>query len=248
LPWPMRRSFLVPLSLLLTFVSAPDALGQARGVKVQNLPNFDLRRFHFGFLISPYNTSDFFMELKPQAPFTDSVLVIDHVKQPGFNLGIVASLNMTNNLSLRLLPSLSFQYRSLSYQFRPANSTQVARFDKPVESTYLEFPLLLKMRSDRINNFAVYVIAGGKFSIDMATKKDVDNAIDEDIVVKIERNDYSAEAGGGVDLFLPYFKLGIELKAAFGCSNVLIDDGTRFSVPLASLRTKVWALTFTFEG
>lgn len=237
------RLLIVLLAALLT---GHAAQAQAKGIKTENLPNFDLRRFHFGFLLS-YNTSDFFLAMKAQAPFTDSVLVIDHVKQPGFNLGIVASLNMTKNLSLRFLPTLSFQDRILQYQFRKSDG-KVARFDKPIESTYLEFPLLLKMRSDRINNFAVYVIAGGKFGIDMASQKDVNNDIDEDIVVKLAKYDYSAEAGGGVDMFLPYFKFGIELKAAFGFPNMLVDDGTRFSTPLQSLRTKVWVLTFTFEG
>lgn len=33
-----------------------------------------------------------------------------------------------------------------------------------MESTYLEFPILMKLRSDRINNFAVYLIGGGSFS------------------------------------------------------------------------------------
>jgi hypothetical protein len=126
-----------------------------RGIKVENLPNFDLHRFHFGFLLS-YNTSDFFLGLKPAAPFRDSLLVLDHVKQPGFNLGIVASLNMTNHLSLRFLPTLSFQDRLLQYQFRTADG-KIEYFQKPVESTYLEFPLLMKLRSDRINNFAVYL-------------------------------------------------------------------------------------------
>lgn len=237
------RLLIVLLAALLT---GHAAQAQAKGIKTENLPNFDLRRFHFGFLLS-YNTSDFFLTMKAQAPFTDSVLVIDHTKQPGFNLGIVASLNMTKNLSLRFLPTLSFQDRILQYQFRKSDG-KIARFDKPIESTYLEFPLLLKMRSDRINNFAVYVIAGGKFGIDMASQKDVNNDIDEDIVVKLAKYDYSAEAGGGVDMFLPYFKFGIELKAAFGFPNMLVDDGTRFSTPLQSLRTKVWVLTFTFEG
>jgi hypothetical protein len=31
----------------------------------------------------------------------------------------------------------------------------------------------MKLRSDRINNFAVYLLGGGKFSIDMASQKDV---------------------------------------------------------------------------
>ena len=238
-----------PLFLLAPALAACLALpatAQRGGVKVQNLPNFDLHRFHFGFLLS-YNTSDFLMTLKPRAPFTDSVLVIDHVKQPGFNLGIVASLNMTDNLSLRFLPTLAFEERILRYSFRKANG-KAANFQKPVESTFLEFPLLLKFRSDRINNFAVYLIGGGKFGIDMGTKKDVNNALDEDIVVKLAKYDYSAEVGGGIDMFLPYFKFGIELKTGIGIPNLLVDDGTRFSNPLQSLRTRTYVLTFTFEG
>src|SRR5690606_18334039 len=167
--------------------------------------------------------------------------------QPGFNLGIVASLNMTDHLSLRFLPTLAFEDRILKYSFRKADG-KVANFQKPIESTYLEFPLLLKFRSSRINNFAVYVIGGGKFGIDMASKKDVDNSIDDDIVVKLAKYDYSAEVGGGIDMFLPYFKFGIELKTGIGIPNVLVDDGTRFSNPIQSLRTKTYVLTFTFEG
>ena len=60
-----------------------------------------------------------------------------------------------------------------------------------------------RMRSDRINNFAVYVITGGKFSIDMASQKDVNNEIDDEVVVKLNKYDYSAEVGGGCDMFLP---------------------------------------------
>mgnify|MGYP001598704522 FL=1 len=131
----MRLGKLLPASLLFLGL-APQAQGQGiRGVKVQNLPNFDKHRFHFGFLLG-YNTSDFFMTLKPDSPFADSVLVIDHVKQPGFNLGIVSSLDMTPNFSLRFLPSLSFQDRNLEYVFRKADG-KTASFTKPGESTYL---------------------------------------------------------------------------------------------------------------
>jgi hypothetical protein len=236
------RSLLIGLSL----VAGSAAFGQARGIKMENLPNFDLRRFHFGFLLS-YNTSDFYMRLKTLAPFRDSLMVLEHQKQPGFNLGIVASLNINTNLSIRFLPTLSFQERLLQYKFAdPVEGEEY--FQKPVESTYLEFPLLMKFRSDRINNFAVYLLGGGKFSIDMASQKDVDQTLDDDIVIKLEKYDYSAEVGGGIDMFLPYFKFGIELKHAVGIPNLLIDDDTRFSRPVESLRSKVWVLTFTFEG
>jgi len=240
----MRHLRFLLLFVLLGPIAVPHALAQKR-VKTQNLPNFDLHRFHFGFLLS-YNTSDFFLKEKT-ASLMDSVLVIDHIAQPGFNLGIVSSLNMTPNLSLRFIPTLSFQARNLEYIFRK-NDGKVIGFKKPVESTYLEFPVVLKMRSDRINNFAVYVIAGGKVSIDMASQKDVNQKLDEQIVIKLKKLDYSAEVGGGIDLFLPYFKFGIELKTGIGIPNLLIDDGTRFSTPLQSLRSKTYVLTFTFEG
>ncbi len=234
-------------SLVLAALFLFSALASAQQrIVTENLANFDLRRFHFGFLLS-YNTSDLFVKLKPSSRFTDSLLVLDHSKQPGFNLGIVASLNVNRNLSVRFLPTLSFQERVLQYQFRKSDGNSIY-FQKPIESTYLEFPLLLKFRSDRINNFAVYVIGGGKFCIDMASQKDVNNALDDEIVVKLAKYDYAAEAGGGVDMFLPYFKFGIELKGSWGFPNLLIDDDTRFSNPIESLRSKAWVLTFTFEG
>lgn len=238
------RTLLLPILLVCAF--APMRAQHQVGVKTQNLPNFDKRKFHFGFLLS-YNTSDFFVKFDPQAPFRDSLLVMDHISQPGFNLGIVSSFNLNDHFSLRFLPSLSFQDRFLQYQFLKPDG-RIAYFQKQVESTYLEFPLLVKFRSERINNFAVYMLGGGKFGIDMASKDDVNNEIDDEIVVKLQRYDYSVEAGAGVDMFLPYFKFGVELKLGIGIPNLLIDDDTRFSRPLQSLRSKVWMLTFTFEG
>jgi len=235
-----------PLILLALLLAVPFRAQAQKRIKTENLPNFDLATFHFGFLLS-YNTADFFVERKPYDPATDTLLVLDHVKQPGFNLGIISSLNMTPNLSLRFLPTLSFQDRQLQYTFLKDNG-KTALYTKQVESTYLEFPLLLKLRSDRINNFAVYLIAGGKYSMDMASQKDVNQVLDEEIVLKLQRNDYSAEVGGGMDMFLPYFKFGVELKMGIGIPNLLINDGTRFSAPIESLRSKTYMLTFTFEG
>jgi hypothetical protein len=82
----------------------------------------------------------------------------------------------------------------------------------------------------------------------MASQKDVNNMVDDEIVIKLQRNDYSAEVGGGMDMFLPYFKFGVELKMGIGIPNVFIDDNTRFSAPIEGLRTKTWVLSFTFEG
>ena len=240
-----RRSFSVGGVLLLSAFTVRAQSGGIKGIKTENLGNFDERPLHFGFLLG-YNTSDFYMDLKAGALLGDTLLGVDHIKKPGFNLGIVSSFNMTKNFSVRFVPTLSFQERVLRYRFLSGGNQVV--YDKPIESTYIDLPVLIKFRSDRINNFAVYLVAGGKYSIDMASQKDVDNTLNEDIVVKLERNDYSAEVGGGFDMFLTYFKFGIELKHCIGIPNLHFDDGTRFSTPIDRLRSKSWVFTMTFEG
>lgn len=229
--------------LLILFSWASFAFAQK--MKAQNLRDFDNHDIHFGFLLA-YNSSDFFMELNPDYSFTDSIVSIRNFRQPGFNLGIIGSWNMNKNMSLRLLPDLSFQDRVLEYNIQK-NDTTFKIEKRRVESTFLNFPINLKLRTDRINNFAMYMIGGYQFGIDMASQKDVNNS-GENAIVKIKRLDHALQIGGGVDFFLPYFKFGIELKLSRGMKNLLIQDGTKYVEPLDVLRTKMWILSFTFEG
>lgn len=193
------------------------------------------------------NSADHIIVHEPNVLPTDSLLSVEALKQPGFNLGIIASLNLNKNISIRFLPSLSFQDRALTYTFREGpDSTSV--FDKRVESTFIDFPINFKFRTDRLNNMAVYAVAGAKYSLDMQSQKDVKNAIADEIIIKTLENDYSVEFGGGFDFFLTYFKFGIELKMAVGIPNLLVNDETQFSAPLNSLRNRTFTFTLTFEG
>ena len=113
--------------------------------------------------------------------------------------------------------------RAIDYTFvDPATNLEIV-YKKPLNSTYLDFPLLFKFRTNRIHNFAVYGITGFKYGIDMSSNIDVNNngVGEEEKVVKLEKTDFSSEVGGGVDLFLKYFKLGIEIKLASGIRNLL---------------------------
>lgn len=213
--------------------------------KAMNLRDFDNHDIHFGFLLA-YNSADFYMELKPDYTFTDSIISIQNFRQPGFNLGIIGSWNWGSNVSLRLLPDLSFQDRVIKYNVL-VNDTSIKTIEKRVESTFLNFPINLKFRTNRINNFAAYMIGGYQFGIDMASQKDVNNA-GENAIVKIKRLDHMYQIGGGFDFFLPYFKFGIELKLSKGFKNLLIQDETKYSAPLDVLRSKMWTLSLTFEG
>lgn len=217
-----------------------------KNISLDNLAKFDNRLYHFGFLLS-YNQSSFYIDRALTTSFGDSLLGIENVPQAGFNLALMASLNMTKNINLRFVPGLSFQDRGLNYRFLKADGTVDASV-KRTESVWLEFPLLLKLRTNRVHNFAAYAITGAKYNLDMQSQKDVSNTVAKDIVIKLQDRDFCIEAGGGFDFFLPYFKFSIEMKAAFGMRNLLIQENNLYTTPLQSLRTRAFVMSFCFEG
>ena len=123
---------------------------------------------------------------------------------------------------------------------------------KVLTPVYLDFPVLLKFRTNRIKNFAVYGIVGLRYGIDMSSQIDVNNSTDEEEqIIKLKKYDFGSEIGGGVDLFLEYFKLGIELKLGSGMRNMhytIPGEETKFDNAIESLKSRVWTLSFTFEG
>lgn len=224
------------------------ALGAfAQKEKPKNLPKFDGRKYHFGFMLS-FNSATYYIDYKNDYTFSDSIVNILLKRQPGFNLNIVASFNPTHNINFRFTPGLDFQERQLHYTVLE-NDTLKKNYMKKLESTYLNFPLYLKLRTDRINNFAAYAIGGAYYAIDMANNKDLNNTgALTNLTVQTKRYDWGYSVGGGFDFFLPYFKFGIELKFNVGMKNVLKSDGTYFANPLEQMRTGSWVFSFTFEG
>ncbi len=230
--------------LFFSFISL-SALAQ-KGYKPINLGSFDRRPYHFGFLLG-FNSADFYIERKADLASQDSLLSVNTDNQSGFAIGIITSLNLTKNISIRFIPTLSFEERALNYVFYTSPDV-VEVFEKRVESTYIDFPINFKFRTDRLGNFAAYAVVGSRFKLDMQSEKDVKNEVADEIIVKTDQTDFAMEFGGGADFFLPYFKFGIELKMAVGVKNLLIPEATQFSNPLESLRSRTFLVTLTFEG
>lgn len=239
----MKRALILLIGFSLLCSSA--SFGQRIGGGT-NLERFDMRQYHFGFLLS-LNTSSFFIDRRFPALANDSLLRVDNVPQSGFNLALLASYNPTKNINLRFIPGLSFQDRGLNYTFLKYDGTQES-FLKRTESVWLDFPILLKLRTNRTGNFAAYALFGAKYSLDMQSQKDVNNAVAEQIIVKLQDRDYSIDMGGGFDFFLQYFKFAIEFKTAIGIPNILLQEATPFSSPIQSLRSRSFIISMTFEG
>ncbi|HNP98366.1 MAG TPA: porin family protein [Bacteroidia bacterium] len=208
-----------------------------------NLPKYDHQPIHFGFTLG-LNSTDFRVGLIPDFKTQDSVYVVESEAVNGLNLGIVSNLRIGEYWDLRFIPALSFAQRNLLYQFKYPDSTG-ANNVKNIESTYLEFPLDLKFKSKRVTNYRVYVLAGGRYSIDMVSQAKVRDK-DKDIV-KLKRYDYGYEIGLGFDFYLTYFKFSPEIKMFNGLNNLLVKDNSRFASPLERLNSKIFLISFLFE-
>lgn len=210
-----------------------------------NLTNYYNETLHFGFTIG-INRANFLITPASHFERFDSLKTVTSAPKYGFNLGIVSELRLHKYITLRFVPNLSFAERNLQYYFEGHDT--ITR-TKTIESTFLNFPLDLKLRSKRVNNFGAYILAGGGYSLDLASKRKVNNSTNiSEQIVKLKRDDFSYEFGAGAEFYLQYFKFAIEGKLTLGTTNLLIKDNTIYSNSVDKLRSKVFLVSLTFEG
>lgn len=227
--------------MLIFFLGNQNGFAQRK--KVLNLPKYDKQRIHFGFLLGA-NKTDFTVKRIGEFNLIDTLYTVEAEGQTGFNLQIVSNLRMGENFDLRFLPGLSFATRNLNYDFIYFTGKK-GTVVKKIESTFLEFPLDLKFKSNRLNNFRLYVLAGVKYSIDMVSQAKVESKDKE--FVKLQRQDYGYEAGFGMDFYLPMFKFSPEIKMFHGLRNLLVKDPLVYSQSLDALHSKIFTISLTFE-
>lgn len=259
--------------LLTLLLSAFVYLGYGQAGSGQhegNLPKFYKQRLHFGFHLG-VNTCDFRIHNVKTTQFgndtiywlnggknysnpgtSDSITLLPlktiyHEPEVGFNLGIVTDFRIADYVRLRFLPTLSFGTRKIVYTYQEKYGTRdtVHTRERKVESAFIMFPLLVKLQSKRLGNFSAYVIGGGSYTLDLQSDKKVDPASQ---IVRVKKNDFYAEAGGGVDFYLQYFKFGFEIKVMNGLRDILYHDGSKFAAPIKRLNSRMVMFTLTFEG
>jgi hypothetical protein len=261
----LLKSFrFIAVTFLLCYLSfAGKAYGQKEWIL--NMPFYDQDKFHFGFVlgtnltyatirpISDLSTHNFDSLYIPDIlPLPDSakVLSITSSPSPGFVISIVSNMRLGDNFDLRFIPSLSFGDRNLVYSittYRKEKTTQ-ALITKRVPSTYVTFPLELKFKSDRYNNFRAYLMGGAQYTLDLASqakKREQHNA--DQKIVKFNQNDVYLEAGVGFDFYNEWFKLALELKMMYGLFDQLKRENNLYTNSIQSLKSKIFQFSVTFE-
>lgn len=184
--------------------------------RVQNYQEIDLRPMHFGFSLG-INTMDFTIKQSLSNMMADSLFADVPKLYPGFNINIITDFRIADYWSVRFLPGLIFGQRNIVYW---KNGEKVDA-DMKLESNLLDFPIMIKYKAKRIQNYRPYAIAGGSIRVDMAAKKKYDES--EAVFVKLKKLDYYYEVGLGIDYYLEYFKFSTELKLSVGLRDILTD-------------------------
>ena len=135
----------------------------------------DQRDLSFGFTFQ-YVSTDYKIEKKPdwRSPFydpstgiklTDSLSSISTKASQGFGIGFITRYRLTEHLEIRTTPMLVFADRYLEYGYAVPQSTSAGSsklIEKTVQTTMVEFPLSMKLKSDRLGNFRAYMLGGVK--------------------------------------------------------------------------------------
>jgi len=223
----------------------------AQQQRLQNLPQLDRKWLHFGFTVGT-NIMDFTID-KADNFFSveefNQIYAIENEPNVGFHLGPVSNLRINDYLHLRLLIDLSFGQRNLSYWMvndTAAASPTLTKHTMKLSSTYIEFPLLLKYKAMRLNNISPYLLAGINPKIDLAAQKKIKE--EEMPKIRLNRFDLAYELGCGIDFYLPYFRFSTELKYSVGLLNASVPDGTQYTDAIKRMNSRMWMLSFHFEG
>jgi hypothetical protein len=213
----------------------------------------DLTDLSFGFSFS-YVTDYYKIDKKPnwRDPFFDPSVnkyittplnSISSKNSPGFAIGFITRYRLTDHFEARVNPALVFSDRALSYAYE--NSAQDVT--KQVQATTVDFPLLFKLKSDRLQDFRAYIIGGVKYSVAIGSKKTDPGTDPLNKLVKNVGSFGSYEAGLGCDIYFEFFKLSPEIKVSNSFGNLLVPENHPYSSPINKLGLHTIMFSLIFE-
>lgn len=214
---------------------------EAQRARVLNLSTHDERPIHFGFCLG-LNSMDFIIRNSFSSFQPDSLLSDISKSNPGFHIQIISNYRLGEYFDLRFLPGIAFGQRDFNFFL---NGVLVNEKHK-LESNFLEFPLLLKYKAKRLNNFRPYIVTGPNFRVDLAKTF----SEDDEIYMDLKRFDLYHEVGVGLDFYFPYFKFGLELKYSYGFFNMLdkrVTTHPEYQSAIDKLNSSIFLLSFHFE-
>ncbi|UNY97322.1 PorT family protein [Zhouia spongiae] len=203
-----------------------------------NLENFDKQPVHWGYFLG-FNQYDFKVDYNNDE---GDILI---AKSVGFNVGLIGNLRINDYLDLRFEPGLYYNQRDIGFP----GFTDISDYKREVKSTYIHFPLLLKVSTKRLGNFKPYVVGGVSGSINLSSEHD---SQDDNYsgTFRMKKNAMYYELGFGLDFYLPYFKFSPSIRGVFALTDELIpdnDSNSPWTSNLNGMYSRGVFVNFTFE-
>jgi len=229
----------VAFLLFVFLISFSSRVVAQHGSPTINLPDSDDKWLRYGFVIGGH-VSNYKIRYSPEFTTSplDTLQSIQSLNKPGFSLGFLLNLKLAKYADLRLQPKVGFYEHELMYTFTGGRASR----RHLVESTIVEFPLLLKYKSARRGNVRMYMIGGVNPSMRVSGKRD-----DGEEKLPIKNTNLSVEYGFGLDLYYPLFKFSPEIRFSHGLINLLDPVQNQYSTGLQSVTAHSVTLYLIFS-
>ncbi len=237
------------INIVIPFLLCP-AIGFSQLRQELNSEDHDDKFIRFGINLGT-NKSHFSFTHHPvflqTAPY-DSITVVESVNSTGINLAWLVNVRLGEHFDFRTHPvDLTFTERNFLYNVTypdgPGGETPIT--EKKTQSISLSIPMQIKFSSDRINNFKVYMMGGGKVEYDLASNAKAKNAEEQ---LKLKKFDYGVEAGLGFHFYFPMFVLTPEVKMSWGLGNLHSRDvNLKYSSVIDKINSRTISFSLTVE-
>ena len=237
----MRQIIIITILFLVPIIGNAQLFTKK---KVLNNENFDKPRVSWGYFLG-VNNYDYNFD------YISNTYDIQTEKSFGFNVGLIGNFRISDYFDIRFEPGLIMSNRNLVFnplQFGEFEYNENLHF-REIKSTYIHFPVLLKISSKRVNNFKPYLLAGISTALNLSSKE---NSVDDNSLgqFRTKKNVFFYELGFGIDLYLEWFKFSPSIRGVFAISDEHVDDNDPLS-PWTSnidfMKTSGILINFTFQ-
>ncbi len=244
----VRRCFYLhrakSLIIITLFVCIAVSESRAQGYAYfrKHLEFYDDKPIHYGFFFAMPVTR-FNVKYSPAYVNDDPAVRLYSPNAPSFRVGILVNTFLTERFDLRFTPAVSLYGREVKYEY--PDGTEPRRETR--ESTWMEFPFLVKYKSDRRKNSRMYLIAGATAAVETNVRSKAAKVSGR---LNTKTKDLSVDYGIGFEQFLEYTKISPELRFSHGLVNLFNPGNATSSANNAGIQrlsTHTVTLYLNFE-
>ena len=164
---------------------------------------------------------------------------------------LISDLRINEHLNLRFEPGLFISQRNILYNESyfigiEHNDSDLSR---EVKSTYVHFPLLLKVSTKRLNNFKPFIVGGFSTALNLSSTAENpdDNSVGQ---FRTRKSMLFYELGFGVDFYLYWFKFTPSIRGVFALNDEIVrdeDPNSPWTGNISQMQTRGVFINFTVQ-